>query len=174
MTFVLLKVSKNAFAGFNWKETKTVLNHILNRIHFNQPPEVVLDYITTAKYWSDWHTQCGRTEGVTDRPMQVGDQCIEYVDWNNTPVVIQWTTVDRWKSNMYRMSGRRIADGKVRDDVTVTIHFTLFATEDGGTDFTREMEIVAPDLGPLKETLLRIQDQALQNLKKILAACCPE
>ena len=147
-----------------------MLNHILNRIHFNQPPDVVLNYITTAKYWPEWHLQSHGVEGTTDHPMQIGDQCVEQVESNKAPLMIQWTTVDRWKSNMYRIYGRRVAEGQVKDDVTVSIHYTLFATEDGGTDFTRELEFIAPDMGPSKESFISIQDQSLQNIKKILDA----
>ena len=150
-----------------------MLNHFLNRIHFSQTPDVVLDYITTTRYWPDWHLQSRRVEGVTNRPMQIGDQCVEYFEWNNMPGVVQWTTVDRWKSNMYRIHGRTVADGKVKNDVTVSIHYTLFATADGGTDFTREMEFIAPDLGPMREPMLKLQEQSLQKIKEILDAAPP-
>jgi len=56
-----------------------MLNHIISRIHFDQSAERVLDYLSTPKFWPDWHLQSRRIEGGPIGPMQVGDSVIEYI-----------------------------------------------------------------------------------------------
>jgi uncharacterized protein YndB with AHSA1/START domain len=143
-----------------------MLNHIISRIHFDQSPERVLDYLSTPKFWPDWHAQSRRIEGGPNGPMQVGDSVTEYIAVRDQELAAQWTVVDRWESKMYRIDGRIIMNGKVQQEVVIAIHYTLFATQDGGTDFAREIEFTLPvaDLDGFK----KLQDESLRNVKRIL------
>jgi hypothetical protein len=144
-----------------------MLNHVLSRIHFDQSPERVLDYLSTPKFWPDWHVRSQRIEGGTNGPMLLGDSVIEYIPWGEKDLIaVQWTVVDRWESKMYRIEGRVVMDGKVQEEVIVAIHYTLFSGQHGGTDFAREIELAYPiaDLDEFKKQ----QDISLINVKKIL------
>jgi len=143
-----------------------MLNHMISRIHFDQSPERVLDYLSSPKFWPDWHLDSRRIEREPIGPMQVGDSVIEYIARGDQEVAVQWTVLDRWESKMYRIDGRMIMNGKVQQEVVIAIHYTLFPTKDGGTDFAREIELTLPieDLDRVKE----VQDKSLRNVKKIL------
>ena len=143
-----------------------MLNHIISRIHFDQSPERVLDYLRTPKFWPDWHPQSRRNEGGPIGPMQVRDSVIEYIARGDQEVAVQWTVVDRWESKMYRIDGRIIMNGKVQQEVVAGIHYTLFPTKDGGTDFAREIELTLPIEDP--DGFKEVQDKSLKNVKKIL------
>jgi hypothetical protein len=150
-----------------------MLFHVVSRHHFNQDPETILNYLTTTTYWPEWHIQSRRVEGkVTDRPMQVGDTVVEYIsmDPNNKEklVSVQWTTADRWQSRMYRIEGRPVINGKVMDNVISAISYTLFPTSDGGTDFTREMNIESPKEIPHFDEFKNMQDKSVENIKTAL------
>ena len=144
-----------------------MLAHVLSRIHFDQPPERVLDYLSNPKFWPDWHVQSRRIEGGPKGEMQVGDRVIEYVAVGEKDVAaVEWTVVDRWESKMFRIEGRIVLNGVVQKDVVSAIHYALFPAEDGGTDFTREIELVFPvgDLDGFK----KLQEKSLATVKKIL------
>lgn len=149
-----------------------MLHHVVSRIHFNQSPETVLNYITTTEYWPEWHIQSRCVEGITDRPMQVGDKVVEYVSLNPNDkekmVSVEWTTVDRWQSRMYRIEARPVKDGKVGDEVVSAISYVLFPTPDGGTDFTREMNIIGPKEIPNFAEFKNLQEKSVENIKKAL------
>jgi len=150
-----------------------MLFHVVSRTHFNQSPETVLNYLTTTTYWPEWHIQSRRVEGnVVDRPMQVGDKVVEYIsmDPNNKEklVSVEWTTADRWQSRMYRIEARPVVDGKVINEVISAISYTLFSTDDGGTDFTREMNIVSPKEMPHWDEFKKLQDKSVENIKTAL------
>ena len=143
-----------------------MLNHIISRIHFDQSPERVLDYLSSPKFWPDWHLDSRRIEGGPIDPMQVGDSVIEYIARGDQEVAVQWTVLDRWESKMYRIDGRIIMNGKVQQEVVIAIHYTLIPSRDGGTDFAREIELALPiaELDRHK----KLQDESLRNVKKIL------
>ena len=150
-----------------------MLYHVVSRIHFNQSPETVLNYLTTTEYWPEWHIQSRRVEGsVVDRPMQLGDKVVEYVSMNPNDkdklVVVEWTTVDRWQSRMYRIEARPVVDGHATNEVISAISYTLFPTDDGGTDFTREMNIVSPKELPHFDVFKKLQDKSVENIKTAL------
>jgi hypothetical protein len=149
-----------------------MLYHVVSRIHFNQSPETVLDYLSTTDYWPEWHIQSRRVEGTMGRPMQLGDKVTEYVSLNPRDTenlhVVEWTVVDRWQSRMYRIEARAVAGGQVTDEVVSAISYVLFPTGDGGTDFTREMNIVGPKNIPHFNEFKKLQDKSVENIKTAL------
>jgi hypothetical protein len=132
----------------------------------------VLDYLSTTDYWPEWHIQSRRVEGTVGRPMQLGDKVIEYVSFNPRDKenlhVVEWTVVDRCQSKMYRIEGRAVKDGLVTDEVVSAISYVLFPASDGGTDFTREMNIVGPKNIPDFEKFQKLQDKSVENIKTAL------
>jgi len=128
------------------EENQEMLQRVMNRHHFSQPPSVVLTYLRQVRYWRDWYPRHHHFEG-TDRPLEVGDKAIAYLTaeprGNVIVYAVEWTCVDLWEDKMYRIEGRRVTDGRVADDVTVAINYTLFPALDGGTDFTREIHYEA-------------------------------
>jgi hypothetical protein len=149
-----------------------MLYHVVSRIHFNQSPEIVLDYLSTTDYWPEWHMQSRRVEGTLGRPMQLGDKVVEYVSLNprdnENLNVVEWTVADRWQSRMYRIEGRAVKDGIATDEVVSAISYVLFPRSDGGTDFTREMNIVGPKDIPHFTEFKKLQDKAVENIKTAL------
>ncbi|MBN1376307.1 MAG: SRPBCC family protein [Dehalococcoidia bacterium] len=149
-----------------------MLYHVVSRIHFNQSPETVLNYLSTTDYWPEWHIQSRRVEGTVGRPMQLGDKVIEYVSLNPDDKenlrVVEWTVVDRWLSRMYRIEARAVVNGSVTDEVVSAISYVLFPTGDGGTDFTREMNIVRPKDMRHFDEFKKLQDKSVENIKTAL------
>ena len=149
-----------------------MLYHVVSRIHFKQSPETVLNYLSTTDYWPEWHIQSRRVEGTMGRPMQLGDKVVEYVSLNPNDKenlrAVEWTVMDRWQSRMYRIEARAVVDGKVTDEVISAISYVLFPTNDGGTDFTREMNIVAPKALPHFDEFKKMQDKSVENIKTAL------
>jgi len=148
------------------------LFHVVSRIHFNQSPETVLNYLSTTSYWPEWHVQSRRVEGTVDRPMQLGDKVVEYISLNPDDkeklVAVEWTVVDRWQSRMYRIEARPVVDGRVTGEVVSAISYVLFPTGDGGTDFTREMNIVSPKEMRNFDVFKKLQDKSVENIKTAL------
>jgi Polyketide cyclase / dehydrase and lipid transport len=149
-----------------------MLYHVVSRIHFNQSPEIVLNYLSTTDYWPEWHIQSRRVEGTMGRPMQLGDKVIEYVSLDPAKKedlrAVEWTVVDRWQSRMYRIEARPVIDGRVTDEVVSAISYVLFPATDGGTDFTREMNIVSPKILNHFDEFTRLQDKSVENIKTAL------
>jgi hypothetical protein len=132
----------------------------------------VLNYLSTTDYWPEWHIQSRRVEGTVGRPMQLGDKVVEYVSLNPADKenvrAVEWTVVDRWQSRMYRIEGRPVMNGRVTDEVVSAISYVLFPTSDGGTDFTREMNIVAPKILSHFDEFIKLQDRSVENIKTAL------
>ena len=148
------------------------LFHVVSRIHFNQSPETVLNYLSTTSYWPEWHVQSRRVEGTVDRPMQLGDKVVEYISLNPDDkeklVAVEWTVVDRWQSRMYWIEARPVVEGHATNEVISAISYTLFPTDDGGTDFTREMNIVSPKEMRNFDVFKKLQDKSVENIKTAL------
>lgn len=150
-----------------------MLYHVISRIHLNQSPETVLNYLSTPDYWPEWHVQSCRVEDTAGRPMQLGDKVIEYVSPINPSnkdklLVFEWTVVDRWEPRMYRAEARPVIKGNITDIVVCAVSFILFPTSDGGTDFTREMNMVGPKNIIIFSDFKKLQDKSVENIKAAL------
>jgi hypothetical protein len=113
--------------------------HVRNEVVIVGPIDRVFDEVTTTRTWPAWHPATVAVGGVTDRPIQLGDQIHERARIGGKEYEGDWTVVDHQRPSRVVMevpgSNTRItyafsSEGdSTRTRFTRTLEFdpTLFA-----------------------------------------------
>ena len=105
---------------------------VTNSIFIRGEPRAIFDFVTTAKYWTQWHPATIGVGGQIEKPMRLGDVIRERARIGQAIGENDWT-VTAWEQNervVLAMPGTRLGD--------LQITYT-FAERDGGMEFTREL-----------------------------------
>jgi hypothetical protein len=138
--------------------------------HFDQPAQVVLDFMMTPANAPRWSPGTEKVEPASEEPLQSGESLREYLQALGRPVVIDWT-IEFWGTRKVWWHARPVVNGVTQEDQTMIVTYTLFPAEDGGTDFVREVAIQLPEAlaGMWDQQVFEAQGaEALSNVKRIL------
>lgn len=136
-----------------------MLHQVGTWINFHQPPQVVMDFLSTPAFYPQWYdNEDGSTykvEGVTERPLQQGDTVREYwrmptgcweipegcftPEGDRVLVATEWTCAQRIEPFVYRIEGRYLAGGtgEPTGDIYHAINYFFFPADGGGTNLLR-------------------------------------
>jgi hypothetical protein len=118
--------------------------YYINHQHFDQPAQVVLDFINTPANVPRCFPTTLKVEPASEEPLQSGEIVREYTKALGRTIVMDWT-VEIWGTRKAWKFGRPVINGVTQEDQRVIISFTLFPAEDGGTDCVRETAVELPE-----------------------------
>ena len=95
---------------------------------------LIFDYLTTPKYWPDFHPASLEETGATDYPLQVGDRLRERFCTGGWTGYINWTTLEADRPVHFRMRGEVEGIGG-----NILITFRAIERPDG-VELRRELE----------------------------------
>ncbi len=108
------------------------MSTVIHSIFISGEPSAIFDFVTTAKYWTDWHPATVGVSGQIEKPMRCGDVIRERARIGSADAENDWR-VTEWERNqrvVLSMPNTRLGDLKI----TYT-----FVERDGGVEFTREL-----------------------------------
>jgi hypothetical protein len=105
---------------------------IRNQVLVHGDPRAVFDWVTTAKYWTQWHPATISVNGQIDKPLKIGDVVHERAKIGTQEGENDWTVVecDAPKHLMLYMPGTRLGDLRITYD---------FKQTDKGIEFIRTL-----------------------------------
>ncbi len=108
------------------------MSQITNTIHIRGNANEIFDFVTTAKYWTQWHPATVGVSGQIENPMRLGDVIRERAKIGEAIGENDWTVAE-WERNtrvVLSMPQTRLGD--------LQISYTFVETE-GGVHFSREL-----------------------------------
>lgn len=146
------------------------MSDVLNEILIDGPIELVFDLVTTTRSWPFWHPATQSVSGVTERPLELGDQVHERAVIAGREHEAVWTVAERVAPNKLVL---QIDGGRIQ--ITYS-----FAERDNATQLTRELRYRRQDLAggardpdALQARMHAESEIALQRLKPIVEASIP-
>jgi hypothetical protein len=118
---------------------------VVNRIEIAGTLNRVFDFVTTAKYWPQWHPATIAVSGAVDSPVTLGDVIRERARIGGGVGENDWTVVEheRPRRVVLWMPGTRLGDLQIT---------YLFEPSGAQVEFTRELQF---DLSNLPATIDR-------------------
>jgi len=109
------------------------MQRITNTVFLTGDAERNFDWVTTAKYWVQWHPSVLEVRGPIEQPMKLGDKLLERARIGNIVGENEWTVVEweRPRHGMLSMPNTRLGDMRIVYD---------FEPSDGGVNFTRILD----------------------------------
>jgi uncharacterized protein YndB with AHSA1/START domain len=146
------------------------MTRIYTTTFINKPVEEVFDYVTSPGSWPQWHPSSLGVSGVTDRSMQVGEQCTEEFEVAGRKGSAVWMTRERQAPNRWVIDGKIIGSQHGGGRVTYTL-----TPQAGGTFFEREFVYPTAsllfkllDLVIIRRRVRAESEEAMRRLKKAL------
>lgn len=137
-----------------------------NEIIIDGPIEQVFDAVTTTASWPHWHPATLAVGGVTDRPVQLGDQIRERARIGQQEYEGEWTVTEHQRPRALRMHVQ---------GTTTEISYAFAEVEPGHTRFTRTLSYdealfagSAADPRALQQLMFSQSQQALVKLKVLV------
>ena len=140
--------------------------YVQNEVVIDGPIDQVFDEVTTTRTWPEWHPATLAVGGVTDRPIQLGDQIHERARIGGQEYEGDWMVVDHLRPGRVVMevpgSGTRIS-------------YAFFAEGPSTTRFSRTLELdptlfarSAADPAALEQLMFAQSQEALRALKSLV------
>jgi Polyketide cyclase / dehydrase and lipid transport len=131
----------------------------------DRPIEPVFEFVTTARFWPQWHPATRGVEGDIDNPAVLGDRITEHVTVAGISGSGTWTVVECTPPQSMALEAD-LGAGLVR------ISYRLDAVADGQTRFQRDLEF--PELGPAIGAAMEDQSATgVANLARLIEAEVP-
>jgi uncharacterized protein YndB with AHSA1/START domain len=115
----------------------------------DRPIEAVFAFVTTARFWPQWHPATRAVEGDIDHPAQLGDQITEHVTIAGIEGTGTWTVTEHAPPHHLALE-TDLAVGHLR------IAYQLTAVG-AGTRFQRDLDF--PQLGQQLEAAMEAQSR---------------
>jgi hypothetical protein len=139
---------------------------VQNEVVIDGPIDQVFDQVTTTASWPEWHPATIAVGGVTDRPIQLGDQIHERARIGGQEYEGDWTVVEHQRPIRLRMVVPGSGTG-------ITYVFAVEAPS--ATRFTRTLEFdptafagSAADPTVLERLMFTQSQEALGKLKRLV------
>ena len=130
--------------------------------HFvvDRPIGPVFDFVTTARFWPQWHPATRGVEGDIDHPARVGDRITEHVTVAGISGTGTWTVVECAPPHSLTLEAD-LGPARLR------ISYRLDPEADGRTRFRRDLDF--PELGPEIGAAMEEQSAAgVANLARLV------
>lgn len=108
------------------------MSHVTNTIFIRGDANAIFDFVTTAKYWTQWHPATLGVGGQIENPMRLGDVIRERAKIGAGIGENDWT-VSAWEQNqrvVLTMPNTRLGDLQITYS---------FVERNDGVEFTREL-----------------------------------
>jgi uncharacterized protein YndB with AHSA1/START domain len=128
-----LHITKQA-REIHCNEDLKAMPRIQHSILIRKPIGQIYDYLTTPKYWPDFHPASLEETGATEHPLRPGDRHREKFRTRGWTGHINWTTLEADRPSHFRMRGE--VEG-VRGNLFITFRAVERA---GGVELYRELE----------------------------------
>ncbi len=143
------------------------LCRIDNEIDIALPPVDAFDFVTTPTLWSLWNPSTESVVDTPERPLMYGEMAYETVRLGRHRIVAEWTVIACEVGQLWSIATHnRLGEARITH---------RFAVSDLGCRFVRTLSYRSHRLPQrwfdhtlVRWRLMRLADQALLNLKKVL------
>ena len=122
------------------------MSQVTNSIFIRGDVNAIFDFVTTAKYWTQWHPATVGVSGQIENPMRLGDVIRERAKIGAVIGENDWT-VTEWERNkrvVLSMPNTRLGDLQITYS---------FVEKNDGVEFTRELRY---DASALSEEMTKV------------------
>lgn len=138
-----------------------------NKVLLQGEPRAVFDWVTTAKYWTEWHPATLAVSGQIDKPLRLGDVIHERAKIGAETGENDWTVVECDAPNhlMLFMPGTRLGDLRITYDFKPTAQ---------GIEFTRGLVYDASAFPPeikaaIEQQMASDSPEAVERIAALIA-----